>query len=46
MSLVIMTAAFAKELGLRVNYQNVIIDDSWSRHGGLYLLSGHVNLVL
>jgi tetratricopeptide (TPR) repeat protein len=29
-----------------VNYQSVIIDDSWSRHGGLYLLSGHVNLVL
>jgi Tfp pilus assembly protein PilF len=46
MSLVIMTAAFAKELDMRVNYQSVIIDDSWSRHGGLYLLSGHVNLVL
>jgi Tfp pilus assembly protein PilF len=46
MSLVIMTAAFAKELGMRVQYQNVVLDESWSRNGGLYLLSGHVNLVL
>lgn len=47
MSLVIMTAAFAKELGLRVEYQNVLLDDdSWSRNGSLYLLSNHVNLVL
>jgi Tfp pilus assembly protein PilF len=46
MSLVIMTAAFAKELGMRVQYQAVTLDESWSRNGGLYLLSGHVNLVL
>jgi Flp pilus assembly protein TadD len=46
MSLVIMTAAFAKELGMRVQYQNVMLDESWSRNGGLYLLSTHVNLVL
>jgi Flp pilus assembly protein TadD len=46
MSLVIMTAAFAKELGMRVQYQNVMLDESWSRSGGLYLLSTHVNLVL
>jgi tetratricopeptide (TPR) repeat protein len=46
MSLVIMTAAFAKELGLRVRYQNVMLEESWSRNGGLYLLSTHVNLVL
>jgi Flp pilus assembly protein TadD len=46
MSLVIMTAAFAKELGMRVQYQSVTLDESWSRNGGLYLLSGHVNLVL
>jgi Flp pilus assembly protein TadD len=46
MSLVLMTAAFAKELGMRVSYQSVLIDESWSRGGGLYLLSGHVNLVL
>jgi Flp pilus assembly protein TadD len=46
MSLVIMTAAFAKELGLAVSYQNVLVDASWSRNGSLYLLSSHVNLLL
>jgi Flp pilus assembly protein TadD len=46
MSLVIMTAAFAKELGLAVRYQNVVADESWSRNGSLYLLSSHVNLLL
>jgi Tfp pilus assembly protein PilF len=44
MSLVIMTAAFAKELGLNVHYQNVVVDETWRRSGGLYLASGHVNL--
>jgi Flp pilus assembly protein TadD len=46
MSLAIMTAAFAKELGLAVSYQNVLVDESWSRNGNLYLLSSHVNLLL
>jgi Tfp pilus assembly protein PilF len=46
LSLAIMTAAFAKELGLAVSYQNVLVDESWSRNGNLYLLSSHVNLLL
>ncbi len=46
MSLVIMTAAFAKELGLNVHYQNVMADESWRRSGDLYLSSSHVNLSL
>ena len=46
LSLVIMTAAFAKDLGLNVNYQGVVADESWRRAGGLYLASGHVNLSL
>jgi tetratricopeptide (TPR) repeat protein len=46
MSLVIMTAAFAKALGLNVRYQNVVVDDSWRRAGGLQLASTHVNLSL
>ena len=46
MSLVIMTAAFAKELGLAVSYQNVMVDETWSRNGSLYVLSSHVNLLL
>lgn len=46
LSLVIMTAAFAKELGLSVNYQGVVVGDSWRRSGNLYLASNHVNLSL
>ena len=33
LSLVIMTAAFAKELGLSVRYQKVYVDETWSRSG-------------
>jgi Flp pilus assembly protein TadD len=45
MSLVIMTAAFAKELGMTVRFQSVDMG-TWSRNGGLYMLSGHVNILL
>ncbi len=46
LSLVIMTAAFAKEMGLPVRYQRVFVDDSWSRSGDMYFASSHVNLTL
>lgn len=46
LSLVIMTAAFAKELGMTVRYQSVQVEQTWSREGGLYLISSHVNIVL
>jgi Tfp pilus assembly protein PilF len=46
LSLVIMTAAFARELGLVVRYQSVDTDLDWSRWGELYLASTHVNLSL
>ena len=46
LSLVIMTASFAQHLGLQVSYQSVQTDDFYSRSGGLYLSSKHVNLVL
>ncbi len=46
LSLVIMTAAFARHLGVPVSYQSVQVDDSYSRSGGLLLVSHHVNLVL
>ena len=46
LSLVIMTAALAKELGLRVRYQSALTDEVWSHSGNLYLRSGHVNLSL
>src|SRR5467141_1453458 len=46
LSLVIMTAALAKELGLSVEYHSAFVEPSWSRVGGMYFLSGHVNLTL
>lgn len=46
LSLVIMTAAFARELGLDVTFQSARLDDAFSRDGALTLRSGHVNLVL
>jgi Tfp pilus assembly protein PilF len=46
LSLVIMTAAFARELGMEVRFQSVDVDDSWSRSASLYLVSSHVNLAL
>ena len=46
LSLVIMTAAFAKALGLEVQYNSAIFGDLWSRSGNIYFLNGHVNLTL
>lgn len=46
LSLVIMTAAFAKELNLAVTYNVVAVDDAWVRNGDLRLSVGHVNLTL
>lgn len=47
LSLVIMTASFAKALGVPVRYQRVFVEDSWSRSGDdLYFASSHVNLAL
>ena len=46
LSLVIMTAAFAKELGMPVHFQSVEVENSWSRTAGLYLSSAHINIGL
>jgi Flp pilus assembly protein TadD len=46
LSLVIMTAAFAKALGLQVTYQAVAIEETWSRSEGIAFLNTHVNLTL
>src|SRR5487761_2273203 len=45
-SMVIMTAALAKEIGLPVYYQQVFADETWSRDGGILFRSGHVILTL
>lgn len=46
LSLVIMTAAFAKHLGLPVSYRSVKAETFYTREGDLTMASGHVNLVL
>ena len=46
LSLVIMTAALAKEIGLPVRYQRVFVDDTWTRSEDVYFAIGHVNLSL
>jgi tetratricopeptide (TPR) repeat protein len=46
LSLVIMTAAFAKALGLEVQYNSAAVGDLWSRSGNIYFLNGHVNVTL
>ncbi len=46
LSLVIMTAALAKELGLLVYYQRVYSEDTWTRDGDIVFRSAHVNMIL
>jgi tetratricopeptide (TPR) repeat protein len=46
LSLVVMTAAFAKALGLEVTYQRVVADAMWLRSGDTYFASAHVNVTL
>ncbi len=46
LSLVIMTAAFAKHLGMQVSYQSVYTDETWTRNQDTYFASGHVNVTL
>ncbi len=46
LSLVIMTAAFAKYLDMPVRYQSVQVREQYSRSNELTLASGHINVVL
>jgi Tfp pilus assembly protein PilF len=46
LSLVIMTAAFARQLDLEVRYQSIYTHEAWSRGQGLDYLNGHVNIAL
>ncbi len=46
LSLVLMTAAFARELGVPVRYQTADLEELWLRRGNLLVRSGHVNIVL
>lgn len=46
LSLVIMTAAFAREMNVPVRFQDVPRVSTWDRNGDLYFQVGHVNLML
>ena len=46
LSLAIMTAALARELGLSVRFHKVYVDEAWNRSGGLDVLDEHVNVTL
>lgn len=46
LSLVILSATLARDLGLSVSFQEVLGDDSWGLSGDFIVASGHVNLVL
>ena len=46
LSLVVMTSAFAKALGLEVTYQQVKSEAMWMRSGETYFASAHVNVTL
>jgi len=46
LSLVLMTAALARELQLPVRFQSAYLEEAWSRSGTLLFASGHVNITL
>jgi tetratricopeptide (TPR) repeat protein len=46
LSLVLMTAAFAKALDLQVSYQTVDVEEIWSRADGMAFLNSHINITL
>lgn len=46
LSLVLMTASFARALGLPVRFNAVHVEEQWRRSGRFDVLSGHVNLSL
>lgn len=46
LSLVIMTAALARELGLAVHFRRVFSDEAWSLVGEFQVASTHVNVTL
>jgi Tfp pilus assembly protein PilF len=46
LSLVVMTAAFAKDLGMKVRYQSVDVENVWTRSGDLFMASAHINIAL
>ncbi|KQV87482.1 MULTISPECIES: tetratricopeptide repeat protein [unclassified Roseateles] len=46
MSLVLMTAAFARHLNMPVRFNSVFLEESWTRSNGIFFVAGHVNISL
>ncbi len=46
MSLVLMTAAFARHLNLAVRFNSVYLEEAWTRANGIFFVAGHVNISL
>ncbi len=46
LSLVVMTAALAKQLELPIAYQALVGAETWSRSGDLSFVNGHVNITV
>lgn len=46
LSLVLMTAAFAKHLNLPLRLNSVYLEESWTRNNGIFFVAGHVNVSL
>ena len=46
LSLTLMTAALARELGLAVSFQRIVTNPFWTRSGNLLISGGHVNILL
>jgi len=46
LSLVIMTTALARQLGMPVQYHHVFVEETWGRSGDLLVSSGHVSVTL
>lgn len=46
MSLVLMTAAFARHLNLPVRFNSVFLEENWTRSNGIFFVAGHVNISL
>lgn len=46
MSLVLMTAAFARHFHMPVRFNSVFLEESWTRSNGIFFVAGHVNISL
>jgi Tfp pilus assembly protein PilF len=46
LSLVLMTAAFARHFQMPVRFNSVYLEESWTRANGIFFVAGHVNISL